>query len=41
MTMMPREAYTQNDLRAGSDEEAPIPKAMKLVTEVMVIADPA
>ena len=41
MAMIPREAQTQNDLRAGNDEEAPIPNAMKFVTEVTVIADPA
>ena len=39
--IMPREAYTQNDLKAGNEEEAPIPKAIKFVTDVMVIATPA
>ena len=38
---IPKDAYIQNDLNAGSDEEAPIPKAMKFVTEVTVIATPA
>ena len=38
---IPRDAYMQNDLNAGSDEEAPMPKAMKFVTEVTVIATPA
>ena len=35
------EAYMQNDLRAGSEEVAPIPKAIKLVIDVMVMATPA
>ena len=34
-------AYMQNDLRAGSCVVAPIPNAMKSVTEVTVIATPA
>ena len=37
---MPRDANIQNDLKAGSDEVAPIPNAMKLVTEVTVMATP-
>ena len=41
MVRIPIEAYIQNDLKAGSDEVAPIPKAIKLVTDVMVIAAPA
>ena len=41
MTRIPIEAYTQNDLSAGKDEEAPTPNATKLVTDVMVIATPA
>ena len=41
MTRMPIEAYTQKDLRAGSEVVAPTPKAMKSVMEVMVIATPA
>ena len=31
----------QNDLNAGNEDEAPIPKAMQLVNEVMAIAEPA
>ena len=38
---MPILANMQNDRRAGREELAPIPKAMKLVTEVMVMATPA
>merc|ERR1719450_495286 len=38
---IPMEAYMQNDLRAGSCVVAPIPKAMKSVMEVMVMATPA
>ena len=34
-------AYTQKDRRAGRDEVAPMPKAMKFVMEVMVMATPA
>ena len=41
MTIMPMEAYMQKDLRAGSTVDAPIPKAMKSVMEVMVMATPA
>ena len=41
MMRIPRDAYTQKDLKAGKDEEAPIPKAIKFVTEVMVMATPA
>ena len=41
MTSIPMEAYMQKDLRAGREEVAPIPNAMKLVTEVMVMATPA
>ena len=39
--MIPIDAYTQKDLRAGNEEDAPIPNAMKFVTEVMVMATPA
>ncbi len=38
---MPMLANMQNDRRAGREELAPIPKAMKLVMEVMVMATPA
>ena len=38
---MPIEANMQKDLRAGSTVLAPIPKAMKSVMEVMVMATPA
>ena len=38
---IPIEAYIQNDLKAGSDEVAPIPKAIKFVTDVIVMAAPA
>ena len=38
---MPMLANMQNDRRAGREELAPIPKAMKLVSEVMVMATPA
>ena len=41
MTRIPMEAYMQKDLRAGREEVAPIPNAMKFVTEVMVMATPA
>ena len=41
MVSMPMLAYTQNDLRAGSDDVAPMPNAMKFVMDVMVIATPA
>ena len=41
MTMIPTAAKMQNDLRVGRTVEAPIPKATKSVTEVMVIATPA
>ena len=41
MTSIPMEAYMQKDLSAGREEVAPIPNAMKLVTEVMVMATPA
>ena len=41
MVSIPMLAYMQNERRAGSEEVAPIPKAMKLVTEVMVMATPA
>ena len=41
MVIIPIEAYMQNDLSAGSCVVAPIPNAMKSVTEVMVIATPA
>ena len=41
MMIIPREAQTQKDLKAGNEEEAPIPKAMKFVTDVMVMATPA
>ena len=38
---IPIAANTQNDWRVGIDEVAPIPKAIKFVTDVTVIADPA
>ena len=38
---IPRLANMQNERRAGREELAPIPKAMKFVTEVMVMATPA
>ena len=38
---IPMAAKAQNDRRVGMDEVAPIPKAMKLVTDVTVIALPA
>ena len=41
MDNIPIEAYTQKDLRAGMAVVAPIPKAMKFVMEVMVMATPA
>ena len=41
MTIMPIAAYMQKDLRAGRTVVAPIPKAMKSVIEVMVMATPA
>ena len=41
ITIMPIEAYMQKDLRAGRMVDAPMPKAMKSVMEVIVIATPA
>ena len=41
MTIMPMAAYMQNDLKAGRTVVAPIPKAMKSVMDVMVMATPA
>ena len=41
MVNIPMEAYIQKDLRAGSCVVAPIPKAIKSVMEVMVMATPA
>ena len=41
MTMMPMAAYMQKDLRAGRIVVAPMPKAMKSVIEVIVMATPA
>ena len=41
MVNIPMEAYMQKDLRAGSCVVAPIPKAIKSVMEVMVMATPA
>ena len=41
MTMIPTAAKTQKERRVGRTVEAPIPKATKSVTEVMVIATPA
>lgn len=41
MTMMPMAAYMQKDLRAGRTVVAPIPKAMKSVIDVIVMATPA
>ena len=38
---IPTDAKTQNDVKAGKVEEDPIAKAIKLVTEVTVMADPA
>ena len=38
---MPILANMQNERRAGREELAPIPNAMKLVTEVTVMAEPA
>ena len=38
---IPTAANAQNDWRVGIDEVAPIPKAIKFVTDVTVIADPA
>ena len=34
-------AYTQKDRRAGREEVAPMPNAIKFVMEVMVMATPA
>ena len=41
MERIPTAANMQNDLRAGRIVEAPMPKAMKSVMEVMVMATPA
>ena len=41
ITIMPIEAYMQKDLRAGRMVDAPMPKAMKSVMEVIVMATPA
>ena len=41
MTIMPIEAYMQNERKAGKMVVAPIPKAMKSVMDVMLIATPA
>ena len=41
MTMMPMAAYMQKDLRAGRIVVAPMPKAMKSVIDVIVMATPA
>ena len=41
MVRIPIEAYIQNDLRAGREEVAPMPNAMKLVMDVTVMATPA
>ena len=38
---IPMLANMQNERRAGREELAPIPNAMKFVTEVMVMATPA
>ena len=35
------DAQMQKDLNAGNEDEAPIPKAMQFVNEVIVIAEPA
>ena len=37
---MPNDAYAQKFPNAGSTEVAPIPKARRSVTDVMVIATP-
>ena len=41
IVIIPMLANMQNERRAGREELAPIPNAMKFVTEVMVIATPA
>ena len=41
MVRIPILAYTQKDRRAGREEVAPMPNAMKFVMEVMVMATPA